>query len=452
MASISAPPRYKASKLPRDPGPAAWNKILPSRPISDRLTDNISCDWLVIGAGFAGFSAARRLTQLCDGDKIVVIDATTISDGPAGRNSGFMIDLPHELSSEEYTSSLDRDLWQIKLNRAAISFARNASEEYEMPDEAVDACGRINGAADENGLKHNRDYAAHLNDLNEAFEELDAQAMKAVTGSDFYSTGLYMPGTCLLQPALYIRGLAEGLKTKINLYENTPALSMDRQGQDWQVKTPHGTISCPKIILAVNGHAESFGFFKGRLMHVFTYASMTEAMTDDQINAIGGERRWGITPSDPMGSTVRRISGIGGDRIIVRNRWSFDPSMEVSETRISRYGRDQDKGFLRRFPMLKDLKMEYRWSGRLCLSYNSAPAFGEVDEGLIAACCQNGLGTAKGTLAGIAAAEMAMRANSHLADELMAAPQPQKLPPKPITWLGAKASIAWREFKGRAEI
>ena len=443
---------YHTKKLPRDPGPAAWNKILPKRPISNSLDRDISCDWLVIGAGFAGLSAARRFTQLRAGDNIVVIDATTIGDGPAGRNSGFMIDLPHELSSEEYTSSLDRDLWQIRLNREAISFARDAAEEYNMPPEAVDASGRINGAADENGLKHNRDYAAHLSNLNEEFEELDGQAMKAITGSDFYSTGLYMPGTCLLQPAAYIRGLADGLKSKISLYENTPALSMERHGQDWKVKTPNGVITTPKIILAVNGHAESFGFYKGRLMHVFTYASMTEAMTDAQMKALGGNRRWGITPSDPMGSTVRRISGIGGDRIVIRNRWSFNPSMEVSEAQIAKYGRDQDKGFKRRFPMLDDLKMEYRWSGRLCLSYNSSPAFGEVDDGIISACCQNGLGTAKGTLSGIAAAEMAMRANSHLADELLAAPQPQKLPPKPIAWLGAKASIAWREFKGRSEI
>ena len=444
--------RHIAAKLPRDPGPAAWNKILAPRQSAPQLDQDISCEWLVIGAGFAGLSAARRLAQLRGGDKIVVIDATTIGDGPAGRNSGFMIDLPHDLSSEEYTSSLDRDLWQIRLNREAIAFARDAAEEYEMPDEAVDACGRINGAADENGLKHNREYAAHLKNLGEEFEELDAKAMKAVTGSDFYSTGLSMPGTCLLQPALYIRGLADGLQNKVTLFENTPALSMEKQGVDWQVKTPKGIISTPKIILAVNGHAESFGFFKGRLMHVFTYASMTEALSEDQMKALGGERRWGITPSDPMGSTVRRISGIGGDRIVVRNRWSFDPSMEVSDARIERYGRDQDKGFLRRFPMLQDLKMEYRWSGRLCLSYNSAPAFGEVDDGIIAACCQNGLGTAKGTLAGIAAAEMVLRANSHLADELLAAPAPQKLPPKPLALIGAKASIAWREFKGRAEI
>ncbi len=443
---------YKAKKLPRDPGPAAWNSILPNRQISNPLDRHITCDWLVIGAGFTGLSAARRLSQLRGGDNIVVIDATTIGDGPAGRNSGFMIDLPHELSSEEYTSSLERDRKQIKLSREAIAFAREASDEYGMADEAVDACGRINGAADDNGLKHNLEYAKHLKNLGEAFEELDAKGMKDITGSDFYSTGLYMPGTCLLQPALYIRSLAKGMAAKISLYEQTPALGMIRVGNDWQVSTPTGFITTPKIILAVNGHAESFGFYKGRLMHVFTYASMTQTLSDDQIKALGGKRRWGITPSDPMGSTVRRISGIGGDRIVIRNRWSYDPSMEVSEARIARYGRDQDKGFLRRFPMLKDLKMAYRWSGRLCLSYNSAPAFGEVDEGIISACCHNGLGTSKGTLAGIAAAEKITRANSYLADELMAAPAPQKLPSKPIAWLGAKASIAWREFKGRAEI
>lgn len=443
---------YKAKKLPRDPGPAAWNAILPEAPVYPALDQNMTCDWLVIGAGFAGLSAARRLHQLRGGDRIAVIDATKIGQGPAGRNSGFMIDLPHDLSSDQYTSSLDKDLWQIKLNRQAIDFAKDVAEDYDLPEETVDAQGRVNGAVTEAGLHHNAEYAAHLDRLDEPFEMLDEKAMKEITGSDFYTAGLYMPGTVLLQPAQYIRGLAKGLSRHIDLYEDTPALSMEKQASDWFVKTPKGQIKTSKIILAVNGHAESFGFFKNRLMHVFTYASMTEALSDDQIKSLGGHQRWGITPSDPMGSTVRKISGVGGDRIVIRNRWSFDPSMEVSDSRIARYGRDQDKGFLRRFPMLSDVKMAYRWSGRLCLSYNSVPAFGAVDDGLIAACCQNGLGTAKGTLAGIAAAEMATQSNSPLADEMLSADAPQKLPPKILSWIGANATIKWREFKGRAEI
>jgi len=443
---------YKARRLPRDPGPAAWHEILPPGKAYPPLDEDITCDWLVIGAGFAGLSAARRLRQLRGGDRVVVIDATFIGQGPAGRNSGFMIDLPHDLSSDQYTSSLDKDLWQINLNRQAIAFAKDVAEEFNLPQETVDAQGRVNGAVTENGLHHNAEYADHLTRLGEPFEHLDAQAMAELTGSRFYTAGLYMPGTVLLQPAQYIRGLAEGLADHVALYEKTPALTMTKQGQDWQVATPHGKITTPKIILAVNGHAESFGFFKGRLMHVFTYASMTEAMTSDQIKALGGKKRWGITPSDPMGSTVRKISGVGGDRILIRNRWSYDPSMEVSDARIAAYGRDQDKGFARRFPMLNDLKMEYRWTGRLCLSFNSVPAFGEVDDGIIAACCQNGLGTAKGTLSGIAAAELATRSNSPIADDLLKADPPSKLPPQPLAWLGATASIKWREWKGRAEI
>ena len=46
------------------------------------------------------------------------------------------------------------------------------------------------------------------------------------------------------------------------------------------VKTPKGSIKTKKIIMAVNGHVESFGFFEKRLMHVFTYASMTRKLTE----------------------------------------------------------------------------------------------------------------------------------------------------------------------------
>ena len=36
---------------------------------------------------------------------------------------------------------------------------------------------------------------------------------------------------------------------------------------------------------------------------------------------------------------VLRI-GISGDRILIRN-WTFDPTMEISESRIEKFGKDQ---------------------------------------------------------------------------------------------------------------
>ncbi len=54
----------------------------------------------------------------------------------------------------------------------------------------------------------------------------------------------------------------------MKLYENTPALSFERQGASWQVKTPKGSVFAEKIVLANNGQAQNFGLFHGQLLHV----------------------------------------------------------------------------------------------------------------------------------------------------------------------------------------
>ena len=372
----------RVARLPKDPGPAGWAALLPDPPPARVLDGDRTADWLVIGAGFAGLAAARRLVQLRGSDRIVLLEASRVGSGPAGRNSGFMVDLPHNLNSDDYGGSLDDDRMQIRQNRAAIAFAGEAAEEYGLPAEAYDACGKINAAATDQGLAHNAAYGRHLATLGEAHEPLDVAQMRALTGTTYYKGGLFTPGAVQLQPALYVRGVARGLAADIDLYEESPVTELVRVGPDWRARTSGGSVTAPRVILAVNGHAESFGYFGRRLMHVFTYASMTRALTEEEVKAAGGQRVWGVTPSDPMGTTVRRLSGTGGDRIVVRNRFTYDPSMEVSAARLDRVARDHDASFAARFPMLRGVVMQYRWGGRLCLSWNSVPAFGEVDDGV----------------------------------------------------------------------
>jgi len=440
-------------RLPKDPGPAAWNAILPSKPLRPSLTDKTNADWLIIGAGFAGLSAARRLAELHPGDRIVVLDATVIADGPAGRNSGFMIDLPHDLTSSDYRGNTAKDQRDTRLNRAGIAYAMDAKASYGMSDEAIVLSGKINGAITEKGAAHNDDYAAHLDALSEPYERLDSKAMQALTGSTAYIDGLFSPGTAMLQPAMYIRAMADGVESnRVRLHECSPVSSLKREGNVWQANTPEGSVMAPKVLLCVNGHLESFGFYQRQLMHVFTYASMTEALSDDQLKRLDGEPRWALTPADPMGTTVRRIADTGGHRLIVRNRATFDPSLEVSDARIRQVARTHDQSFRDRFPMLNDVSMAYSWGGRLCLSRNNVPAFGEIDNGLFAACCQNGLGTAKGTIAGKLAAELASGASSSLLDDIQADDEPQRLPPAPFASIGANAIMRWGEWRAGKEL
>lgn len=442
----------KVTRLPKDPGPAAWNDILPKASAPQVLLDHITADWLVIGAGFAGLSATRRLAQLHPEARIVLLEACRVGEGPAGRNSGFMIDLPHDLSSSDYGGEAESDRTQIALNRAGIDFAADMAQEYGLGEEAFLRTGKINAAATAKGTQHNHDYAAHLSKLGEKSEMLDAAQMAKITGTDYYESGLYTPGTAMIQPALYVRGMAAGLRSnRVSVFENSPVTELTRDGH-WRAVTPGGAVTAPKVILAVNGHANSFGQFRGRLLHVFTYGSMTRALSADEVQRLGGEARWGATSADPMGTTVRRISGTGGARIVVRNRFTCDPSMEVDDARINAVARDHDRAFQRRFPMLSGVEMAYRWGGRLCLSRNGVAAFGEVEDGLYSACCQNGLGTAKGTTLGIAAADLATGERNWIVDHFLAEDAPVKLPPAPFTTLGANAVMRWGEWRAGREM
>jgi len=442
----------KVTRLPRDPGPAAWNAILPPPPPARVLDRAITADWLVIGAGWAGLAAARRLAQLRPGDKVVVLEASRVAEGPGGRNSGFMIDLPHELAANGYAGAAEADMRQIRLNRAAIAFAAEAAEEYGLSAEAFSCSGKVNGAATEYGLVHNAGYSRHLTALGEPHEMLDAQAMRALTGSNYYLGGLVTPGTAMLQPALFLRGLSAGLSAELEIFEQSPVTALTRQGADWRAVTSKGAVTAPRVILSVNGHAESFGFFRRRLMHIHLYASMTRALTPEEVRRLGGVACWGVTPAEPIGTTVRRISGTGGDRIAVRNRVTYDPSMEIAERRLGAIGRSHDASFAARFPMLAGIEMEYRWAGRLCLSWNGVPAFGEVDAGVYSACCQNGLGLARGTAAGMLAADLAAQGNNPLVAEMLAFDAPSRLPPEPFASIGAALSLRWKEWRAGREV
>ena len=443
----------RVDRQPFDPGPAAWNELLGPGPEYPELVTNELADVLIIGAGFAGLSAARRLQQLQPESKIILLEARRVGDGPAGRNSGFMIDLPHNLSSKDYAGDAAIDAQQTRLNREAIAFAKEAAAEFGMSKHALAQNGKVNAAATKKGVQHNHDYALHLKSMNEQHELLDAHSMRQISGSSYYKNGLFTPGTVMLQPALYVRELAKGLSSNgLSIFENSPAMSFEQVGSDWSVSTPKGRVTAGKCILAVNGHLESFGFFKRQLMHIYLYASMTRALSPDESKLLGGEDNWAFTPADPMGTTVRKISGSSGNRILVRNRFAWSPNRTVSENKIHSIAPTHDRSFKARFPQLAGTNMEYRWGGLLCLSLNTVPAFGEIKPNLFSACCQNGLGTAMGTLSGKLAAEQAFGHSSNSLEIMSNSAAPKRLPPEPFASLGANAYMRWAEFKAGAEL
>ncbi len=439
-----------ATHVPQHRGPAAWNVILGTPPALRIAERDCSADFVIIGAGFAGLAAARRLTQLAPDASVVVLDAGRIAEGAAGRNSGFMIDLPHELTSEDYAGAGD-DQAVISLNRQAQSFAKDAVDDYGIDGNFFDPAGKINGAASQHAHLHNQSYAKHLTHLGETWQMLDAKQMAEITGSQHYLSGLYTPGTVMLQPAGFVRGMAAGLQRQnVTIYEDTPVTALRRAAPGWIVETPKATLTAGKVILTVNGHLQSFGFEQNRLMQLFLFAVMTKELSADELRLIGGQPRWGVTPSDPMGTTMRRIdTGQGGNRIIVRTCASLRPGMKASAADMRRAEAVMRRKFDQRFPQAAGMPMDHRWAGHLCLSLNGVAVMRELDQNLFSGCVQNGLGTARGTLTGIAAAELACGESSPITSYFAAEDRPKKLPPRPFQQIGANSILRFREWRAK---
>ena len=292
-------------------------------------------------------------------------------------------------------------------------------------------------------------FAASLAAIGEPSETIDAKGLKEMTGTDYYLGGIYTPGCVLIQPVAYIRALASGLAPRVDIRERSPVSRLERVGRDWVATVGENRVTACRVILGVNGHVEDFGHFEGRLIHIFTYASMTEALHHDR--RATGAPRWALLPADPMGATLRKVSDGRSSRIVIRTHFTYDPSLRVTEERVRSIAVAQRRSFARRYPTLQDASFEYSWAGRLCLSRNHVPAFGEVEESLYSACCGNGLGTVKSTLAGIMAADLATGAESEALRSYAAQQFPARLPPSLATWIGVNSAMRWQRLRAGRE-
>jgi len=149
---------------------------------------------------------------------------------------------------------------------------------------------------------------------------------------------------------------------------------------------------------------------------------------------------------------MRRIdSALGGNRVITRPCATFLPGMEPQDAALKRTAAVHRRKFADRFPQLAGVRQEYTWAGHLCLTRNGVSIMRELDQGLFAATVCNGLGTARSTLTGIAAAELAMGQTSDATRHFAAGAEPVKLPPEPFSSIGANLFLRYKEWRARAD-
>ena len=436
----------KITRLPREDSTNGWSRILPARPPKPALDTDVRSDWLVVGAGFAGLAAARHLAENNPNDRIVLLEAHEVGENASGRNSGFVIDLPHDLGASLAESEASHRY--IRLSRAAIGFLDGTVQKHAI------ACdwarkGKYHAAVTERGVREVLEpYAKQLEALGEPFEWVDKEGVREKIGSSHFSAAIYTPGCILVNPAALTRGLADSLPENVSLHEYSPVIEVDsRNGVT--VATPNGSVRAPKLILATNGFAERFGVFRHRLLHMVAYGSLTRPLSEREQEAFGVAEDWGLTPAKTFVSITMRYTA--DRRILIRHGVGFCPSQRIAESKRRKVARRHKELFDARFPMLKDVALDYTWSGFVCLSWNGAPGFGQVAPNVWAAVCQNAVGATKGTISGVLAADLASGVASPLIADMASLGTPRRMPPRPFLDLGVGARFGWEIWRNRHE-
>ena len=416
-----------------------WNALLPARQAQPSLSGEHPADVVIIGAGWTGLACARRWQELAPEARVVVIDASEIGEGNPGRNSGFLLEVA--LAEDADPANISRMHECNRLIQEAMQTIAADVKVYPHPVD-LERAGTYRAAVGPVGLKSLHNYKAFLEGAGLPYRQLDQAALKLELGTDFYTAGLFSPHCYLAQPAQVMRALVAHLPGSVQLYENTPALSIKRVAGIWEVKTPEGGLRSPRLVMANNAYTRDLGVARSRLAKVYTYAGLTPRLDEKVLESLGSNHNWGILPTHRLGSTLRRTAD---GRLLVRS--VHDYGFERGRNQLNEALQDR---LWRRFPQVAGTAFEHIWGGAVGITYNGAPVWGEVEPGLFVASGCNGGGTVKGTLLGQLLAELAH--GHEVPDVASLFGSASWMPPEPLRGIGFHAISKLESWQGREEL
>lgn len=367
---------WRATAKPFAPPPAE----LPSR-----------IDVVVVGAGFAGVSAARVLAER--GASVAVLDSQNLGWGASTRNGGMMIvglKLGPEALVKQYGEELGRRSFEVSLDA-------NRYVEDLITREGLDCeyrrCGHFTAAfkprdygsleREAEFLEHRFQHTTRLVAPNAVREELD---------SPLYHGGVVDDSSAGLHPAKYFDGIA-GLASRAgaSLHPYTAVTAIERVEGGFSVHTVRGKIRARDVLIATNGYTgDAFPEFKRRVIPMGSYVVVTERL-DPAV-----ARR--VIPHDRMIIDTKHVlyyfRRTADDRLLFGGRASFAP------TSIERSREILTRAIAKVYPELKGVRIEYAWKGNVAFTFDLLPHLGRHGNGMHYAMGFCGHGVAMGSYLG----------------------------------------------------
>ncbi len=425
----------------------SWINDLNPRTNIKFLEKNEDCDWLIIGAGYTGLSAARKLGQLYPNQKIIIVDAQLAGEGASGRNSGYLVETT---LNDGFTSNKDLENYKKKsdIYELGINVIKKFIKEYQV-DCDWNECGKYFASSKIEDKKILNNFSQVLSKLGFEHNLVNNKELYKKLGTSFYKIALFTKGGILLHPGKLVRAMIDALPNNIQLFENTFLIRWYKVKDIVSCHFKNGIINTKKIIFATNGFLKSLGIKSNYNFPITLTASMTRSLTNEEFQIIGRPKEWGVLPVRPMGATIRMTKD---KRILIRNTAEIFNPYKMSQSELNKRSLRQRIGLKKRFPQLPDNLIQSTWSGIVSRTRNSSQIFEKIDDNIFVAGCYNGSGIGVGTLFGEQIAIKASNEHTNEIEIIEARSKPTWLPPQPFLDLGVKARLMYERLRAKSEI
>jgi glycine/D-amino acid oxidase-like deaminating enzyme len=425
----------------------SWINELPRRENIKSVSKNEDCDWLIVGAGYTGLSAARKLSQIHPNKKIILVDAQLAGEGASGRNSGYLVDTT---LNDGFTSNKELSNYKKKteIYNLGIDTIKKFVKEYQV-DCDWNQSGKFFASSEVNDNIILKNFSETLSELGFEHNLLSKDELKQRLGTSFYSIGIHTKGGVLLNPGKLARAMIDVLPSKVLLYENSTLIKWKQTKDIILCQFKNATITTKKIIFCTNGFLTTLGIKSNYNFPLTLTASMTRPLKENEFESIGKPNEWGVLPIKPMGATIRMTKD---KRILIRNTAEVYSPYKMSNFELKKRSIKQKIGIKKRFPALPNDIIESSWSGIVSRTRNSSQIFDSINNDIYVAGCYNGAGIGVGTLFGEQIAIKASGENSPEIEIIDNRKKPTWLPPQPFLNIGIRARLIYERIKASSEI
>lgn len=337
--------------------------------LRSELVGDHSSDICVLGAGYSGLSTALHLAE--KGYQVTLVEGARVGWGASGRNGGQIVNgLNASLGTIERRYGADVAGKVGALVQEGGRIIRRFVKTYDIQCDLKDKNLFTAYTAKQMKELEAKQALWRRHGMDE-HELLDREGLRPHVASEAYCGGMIDHSGGHMHPLNLALGEAQAFEDLGGrLFEMSPVTGLDRSGKDPVIKTDQGALTAKTLVLCGNAYlGHVVPELTPRVMPVSTQVMATEPL---------GERGAALIPSDLCVEDVRYI--LDYFRLSADKRLLFGGGTVYGGADPADIERKLRRNMEKIFPQIKDVKIDYAWSGNFALSFSRVPQMGRIDE------------------------------------------------------------------------